>query len=86
MRTDVRQFVIDSIEAMNYDVSGVDGDTGLGSAGIDMESLAIAELAAQVEDEYGFKFDLEDAEQISGMTIGEIADVIAERAGLAKAS
>jgi acyl carrier protein len=86
MKTDVRQFLIDAIAAMDYDTTGVNADTALGSAGIDMESLAIAELATQVEDEYKVKFTEEDTEVVAGMTVGELVDMIVQRAGLAKAS
>lgn len=86
MRTDVRQFVIDAIAEMNYPVDDVDASTPLGSAGINLESLAVAELAVRVEDEYGVKFADEEAEQMAGMTIGEFADTIVARAGLTSAT
>ncbi|GIH06771.1 hypothetical protein Rhe02_48380 [Rhizocola hellebori] len=79
MRTDVRQFVIEAIAAMNYPVDDVDADTPLGSAGIDLESLAVAELAVRVEDEFGVKFADEEAEEMAGMTVGEFADAILAR-------
>ena len=79
MRADVRQFVIDAIAAMNYPVDDVDVDTPLGSAGIDLESLAVAELAVRVEDEYGVKFADEEAEEMAGMTVGEFAEAISAR-------
>ena len=82
MRTDVREFVIEAIAAMNYPVDGVDESTPLGSAGIDLESLAVAELAVRVEDEYGVKFADEEAEEMAGMTVGEFADAIKVRAGV----
>lgn len=79
MKADVRQFVIDAIAAMNYPVDDVDADTPLGSAGIDLESLAVAELAVRVEDEYGVKFADEEAEEMAGMTVGQFADAILAR-------
>jgi acyl carrier protein len=81
MRTDVREFVIEAIAAMNYPVDDVDADTPLGSAGIDLESLAVAELAVRVEDEFGVKFADEEAEEMAGMTVGEFADAITSRVG-----
>jgi acyl carrier protein len=83
MRTDVREFVIEAIAAMNYPVDGVDEDTPLGSAGIDLESLAVAELAVRVEDEYGVKFADEEAEEMAGMTVGEFANAILARTAAA---
>ena len=47
----MRQFIIDSLRAMNYDVPGIGDDTELGPRGADPESLALAELAIRVEDE-----------------------------------
>ncbi len=75
----VSQFVIDAIAAMNYPVDDVNTDTPLGSAGVDLESLAVAELAVRVEDEYGVKFGDEEAESVSAMTIGELAHAITSR-------
>jgi acyl carrier protein len=79
MRTDVRQFVIEAIAAMNYPVDDVNADTPLGSACIDLESLAVAELAVRVEDEFGVKFADEEAEEMAGMTVGEFANAILAR-------
>ena len=85
MSTDVRQFIIDAIADMNYPIDDVDADTPLGSAGVDLESLAVAELAVRVEDTYGVKFSDEEAEQMAAMTVGEFADAIIERGNLASA-
>lgn len=85
MSTDVRQFIIDAIAEMNYPIDDVDADTPLGSAGVDLESLAVAELAVRVEDTYGVKFSDEEAEQMAAMTVGEFADAIRERGNLASA-
>jgi len=49
-------------------MADVDGETTLGPAGLDLESLAVAELAVRVEDEYGVKFT--DEEQESGTYAG----------------
>ncbi|GAA1375411.1 MULTISPECIES: acyl carrier protein [Catellatospora] len=85
MSTDVRQFIIDAIADMNYPIDDVDADTPLGSAGVDLESLAVAELAVRVEDTYGVKFSDEEAEQMAAMTVGEFAEAIRERGNLASA-
>lgn len=85
MSTDVRQFIIDAIADMNYPIDDVDADTPLGSAGVDLESLAVAELAVRVEDTYGVKFSDEEAEQMAAMTVGEFAAAIRERGNLASA-
>ena len=61
MNSEIRQFVLDSLREMNYDVDGIDDDTTLGPAGADLESLALAELAVRVEDRYGVKFSDEES-------------------------
>ena len=79
MDDEVRKFVIDALGAMNYDVSDVTGDTDLGPAGLDLESLAVAELAVQVEDKFGVKFTDEDTEQLALMTLDEFAAEVGSR-------
>jgi acyl carrier protein len=75
----VSQFLIGAIAAMNYPVDDVTTDTPLGSAGVDLESLAVAELAVRVEDEYGVKFADEESEAVAAMSIGELAAAIVSR-------
>jgi acyl carrier protein len=79
MTNEIRQFVLDSLREMNYDVDGIDDDTTLGPAGADLESLALAELAVRVEDAYGVKFTEEEAEELAGMTVGEFCSTVAGR-------
>jgi acyl carrier protein len=86
MRDQVYQFVIESLRDMNYSVDGVDADTTLGPAGVDLESLALAELGVRVEDRYGVKFADEEADELAGYTIGEFSSTVAERYQLARTS
>jgi acyl carrier protein len=79
MQNEIRQFVIDALKDMNYDITGVDDDTTLGPAGVDLESLALAELAIRVEDAYGVKFGEDESEQLASMTVGEFTSTVAER-------
>ena len=79
MRNEIRQFVLESLAEMNYDVEGIDDDTTLGPAGADLESLALAELAVRVEDKYGVKFSEEESEELAGMTVGEFCSTVASR-------
>lgn len=79
MEDEVRQFVVEALDAMNYDVSDVAGDTDLGPAGLDLESLAVAELAVQVEDKFNVKFTDDDTEQLALMTLDEFATEVAKR-------
>lgn len=86
MNSEIRQFVLDSLREMNYDVDDLDDDTTLGPAGADLESLALAELAVRVEDRYGVKFTEEESEELAGMTVGEFCSTVAGRVELAKTS
>jgi acyl carrier protein len=79
MNSEVRQFLLDSLAEMNYDVSDVSDDASLGPAGLDLESLALAELAVRVEDRYGVKFSEDEAEEMAGMTLGELVSAVTGR-------
>jgi acyl carrier protein len=85
MESTVRQFVLESLKRMNYDVSEVVGDTDLGPAGLDLESVAVAELAVLVEDEFHVAFTEEDTERLALMTIDEFATEVAGRLAAAGA-
>ncbi len=82
---DVRDFSIRSLKEMNYDVSDVSDDSVLGPAGLDLESLAIAELAVRIEDEYKVTFTDEEQESVGTWTLGEFVATVmtrlAEKAG-----
>ena len=86
MTDDIRQFLLQSLKEMNYSTDGIEDDTVLGPAGADLQSLALAELAVRVEDEYGVRFDDEEAEMLAGMTVGEFAALVAGRAQASSAS
>lgn len=79
MDEDIRQFVINALGEMNYDVSDVTGDTDLGPTGLDVESLALAELALHIEDEFRVKFDGDEVDVLSRMTLDEFAALVAGR-------
>ena len=76
----IREFIIDSLRAMNYDVVGVDNDTELGPRGADLESLALAELAIRVEDRFAVKFGRDEAKELAVLTVGEFCEMVAARA------
>lgn len=80
---DVRAFVIESLKDMNYDVDDVDDDTTLGPAGVDLESLALADLATRVEDCYGLRFADDESEKLALMTVGEFTAMVTERVATA---
>ncbi len=76
---DVRDFTIRSLKEMNYDVSEVSDDSVLGPAGLDLESLAIAELAVRIEDEYKVTFTDEEQESVGTWTLGEFVGTVSTR-------
>lgn len=79
MDTDIRQFVINALNEMNYDVSDITGDTDLGPGGLDVASLSLAELALYIEDEYKVKFNDDEVDVLSRMTLDEFATLVAGR-------
>jgi acyl carrier protein len=79
MNDQVRDYVIASLQEMNYSTDGVDADTPLGPAGVDLESLSIAELGVRIEDEYGVRFADDEVEKVASMTIGEFVALVVER-------
>jgi acyl carrier protein len=79
MTDEIRQFLLQSLTEMKYSTDGVDGDTSLGPAGVDLESLALAELAMRVEDRYGVRFDEDEAETFAVMTVSELCEAVAQR-------
>jgi acyl carrier protein len=83
MNAEIRQFVLDSLQQMNYDTEGIGDDTELGPRGADLESLALAELAIRVEDAYGVKFGEEETEELAAMTVGEFCETVARRVTVA---
>jgi acyl carrier protein len=79
MKEQVHKFVIDALRDMNYDVEGVDEQTPIGPAGVDLESLSIAELGVRIEDEYGVRFEDDEVEKVASMTIGEFVELVIAR-------
>lgn len=84
MSDEVVNFTIDALRQMNYDVEAADAGTVFGPAGVDLDSMAVAELALRVEDTYGVKFGEEDMEGLAIMTIGEFGAEVARRSGAAE--
>lgn len=76
---EVREFVLETLQEMNYDIEGIDDDSTLGPAGVDLESLAMAELAVRVEDKFDVRFEEEESEELALMTVGEFSRTVAER-------
>ncbi|GAA4658172.1 acyl carrier protein [Streptomyces buecherae] len=83
MSAEVEKFVIEALDNMNYDVTGVTAETPLGPSGLDLESLSVAEIAIQVEDTYGVKFDEDEMESVALLTVGGLVKEIVQRASAA---
>jgi acyl carrier protein len=79
MSDEVRAFVVSSLKDMNYDVEGIDDDTTLGPAGLDLESLALADLLMRVEDEYRIRFAEDESEELALMNVGEFTAAVSQR-------
>jgi acyl carrier protein len=75
----IRQTVIEALDQMNYDVGDVNGDTILGPAGLDLDSLAVAELAVRIEDSFPMKFSDKELEQFGGLTLDQFAAEVVAR-------
>ncbi|MCX4689864.1 acyl carrier protein [Kitasatospora purpeofusca] len=86
MQDRIRAFVLSALAEMQYDVEGVTGDTDLGPAGLDLESLALADLSVQVEDEFGVKFDLDEMETTALMTLDQFTTDVEARITAATAT
>jgi acyl carrier protein len=86
MTAEVEKFIIEALANMNYDVSEVTGDTPLGPAGLDLESLSVAEIAIQVEDTYGVKFEEDEMESVALFTVAGLVKEIVDRASAAAAT
>lgn len=84
MSDEVIAFTINALRQMNFDVDDADAGTVFGPAGIDLDSMAVAELALRTEDAYKVKFSEEDLEGLAVMTIGEFATEITARSGSAQ--
>jgi acyl carrier protein len=78
--TSIKQFILASLQEMNYDVADIDDDSQLGPAGADVSSLALVELAVRVEDQYGVQFSEDEAEELAGKTVGEFCLIVADLA------
>jgi acyl carrier protein len=84
MNEQVYRFVIDALREMNYPVDDVTADTTLGPSGMDLESLAIAELGVRVEDRFGVRFTDDEADGLANLTIGEFTETVSTRHALAR--
>jgi acyl carrier protein len=76
---DVIAFVFGALRDMKFDVDAADPDTEFGPAGVDLDSLAVVELAARIKDNYGVALTDDDLERLAIATIAEFAAELAGR-------
>lgn len=76
---EIAAFIVKSLEEMNLDVEDVGLETMIGPSGVDLDSLALAELVARLEDRYGVTFPEDEVEELAIMTLGEFAVLVAKR-------
>ncbi|MEU1606692.1 acyl carrier protein [Micromonospora matsumotoense] len=79
MTDEIREFLFAALTEMKYDIEGADDDTVFGPAGLDVDSLGLAELAVRVEDRFGVAFDDDEAEALAMMTVGEFCRAVSRR-------
>lgn len=79
MRDEVRAFLLSSLREMNYPVDAVDDATTLGPAGLNLESLALADLLMRVEERYRIGFAEEETKEFALMNVGELTTAVLER-------
>jgi acyl carrier protein len=77
----IREFLMSALGEMNYETGEITGDTVLGPEGLDLESLAVAELAVRIEDEYGVSFSDEEMAEFRTATLDEFVAAVARRLG-----
>ncbi|OLE24347.1 MAG: phosphopantetheine-binding-protein [Catenulispora sp. 13_1_20CM_3_70_7] len=76
---EIKTFAFEALKEMNYDTSGFDGETLLGPAGADLESLALAELGVRLEERFGIRFSDDELDEIAALTIDEFCAAVTER-------
>jgi acyl carrier protein len=76
---DVIAFILGALRDMKFDVDAADADSEFGPAGVDLDSLAVVELAVRIKDSYGVALTDDDLERLAIATIAEFAAEVAER-------
>ncbi|TGB15126.1 phosphopantetheine-binding protein [Streptomyces sp. MZ04] len=82
----IRESVMAALTDMNFDLSELTGTMVLGPAGLDLESLGVAELAVRIEDDFGVRFADEELPAMAELTLDGLVALVAERAGAASAA
>ena len=83
---EIKKFAFEALGEMNYDTADFDGDTQLGPAGVDLESLALAELGVRVEERFGIRFSDDELDELAALTIDEFCAAVSGRLAAAATS
>jgi len=78
--TETREFVLDVLRELNYEVDGVTDATPLGDEGLELESLTLAEVTMRLEEKYDVQFTDEELEGLAKVTLGDFVSQIVDRA------
>lgn len=76
---EIKKFAFEALGEMNYDTADFDGDTQLGPAGVDLESLALAELGVRVEERFGIRFSDDELDELASLTVDEFCAAVETR-------
>ncbi|MEY9863871.1 acyl carrier protein [Catenulispora sp. GAS73] len=76
---EIKKFAFEALGEMNYDTADFDGETQLGPAGVDLESLALAELGVRVEERFGIRFSDDELDELASLTIDEFCAAVETR-------
>ncbi|MFF3557808.1 acyl carrier protein [Streptomyces tsukubensis] len=78
MPSDLRKVIVDALRDMHFEVSSVTDETPLGDGGLELESLSVAELVMQLDNQ-GVTFSDEEMETLPSLTFGEFVAEAARR-------
>lgn len=73
MSSDLREVMRKALASMHFQVDTLTDETPLGDGGLELESLSLAELVMQLDEEYGIEFSDDEMESLTTMTFGEFA-------------
>lgn len=76
MTDDLREYLRKTLASMNYPVDGLDDDTPLGPAGLDLDSLSRTEVAFRIESEYGKLLSNADLRAMAAQTFGQFTALV----------
>ncbi|MDX3661741.1 acyl carrier protein [Streptomyces sp. ID05-26A] len=82
----IHDFILSTVvEEMNHPIEPgqVNGESPLGSGGIDLDSLSLIELTMRLERRFNVQFPETDIEPLSSMTLAELTAVTVERGATA---